>query len=578
VKRLLAALAGVLLIAGCTGVPTSSAPQTVQALDSDPASGGPSIAPPVNADPLTLVQSFLAANATDADGHNSARAYLTSTARTRWSDTTATVIADDYSVGTYDKRTRTVPVFGRVLGTLNSSGVYTPSRAGIGEGGGRQTFPFTVLTVDGQNRIDQLRKGLLLTDQQFRSTFQQHVIYFYDIAEANLVPDLRWSAISDRTQLATWLLTQLVAGPRPELENSVSTDTLPAGTDARQLTVTLGTPTRIEIPGSSQLDPGVRDRLAAQISQTLLETVSGRPLSITDGGTPVTIPHVADDRFTASDFAAAIGPTAPDPAVYYLLDGRLITETGKPLGGPLGNGTYFLNSVAVGRPTAGGPLLVAGVEGQGAAGRLLVGNQTAGLRATTVHGVLSRPALAPGRSEVWIGAGSSLYRVTVNGTDSKVSPVPIPESGGGRVLAVRLSPDGSRIAMVVAGASASSAQLYIGSIVRGTGQVRVDTMEPISPEQVVVRDVAWLDSQRLFAIGSISGSNDARTFETGVDGTEWTNSGIGNLSVPPDSVTVATAANVWVSASGYVWKQSGDQWLSPGPTGQTPGRVPIYLS
>ena len=146
------------------------------------------------------------------------------------------------------------------------------------------------------------------------------------------------------------------------------------------------------------------------------------------------------------------------------------------------------------------------------------------------------------------------------------------------MVAARLSPEGSRIAVVVSGAKASSAQLDVGSIVRASGQVRVDQLLPVSPEGVVVRDVAWLDSFKLFAIGTLSATNEPRTFETGVDGTEWTNLGIGNLSPPPDSVTVTSAANVWVSSNGYVWKQSGSQWVSPGPTGQTPGQMPVYLS
>ena len=92
------------------------------------------------------------------------------------------------------------------------------------------------------------------------------------------------------------------------------------------------------------------------------------------------------------------------------------------------------------------------------------------------------------------------------------------------MVAVRLSPDGSRIAIVVSGAKASSAQLYVGSIVRGSGQVRIDQMPPVSPEGVVVRDVAWLDSNKLFAIGKIAATGDPRVFTTGVDGSEWTNS------------------------------------------------------
>ncbi|MFN2560967.1 MAG: LpqB family beta-propeller domain-containing protein [Jatrophihabitans sp.] len=579
-KRAVVAVAAVLLLGACTGVPSSSAPQTVEPLQTPGATAGPTASPSPNADPLTIVQSFLAANPTNADGDTLARAYLTSAARNRWSDNTATIVADDYSVSTYDATTRSVTVFGRVLGTLNAAGVYTPSLQGIGEGGPRRQFRYTLTKAAGQNRIDQLPNGLLLSDQQFRATFQQQVLYFYDASETYLVPDLRWSALGDRGELASWLLTQLVTGARPELQNAVNTDTLPTQADARNLTVHLGSPTRIEIPGSSLLAPAVRDRLAAQVGYTLFNTLSEHTITVTDGGKAVQIPSVGGIQFSAADFPSARGPSPPDPAVYYLVNGQVHTENGKPLSGALSDRRYFLFSVALARPHPAGPLYVAGVQGTGDTARLLVGT-TEGLRATGVKGELSRPAFAPGRAEVWIGVGSNLYRVTTDGTLPRSTQVPMPPgSGGGRVVAVRISPDGSRIAIVVSGAKASTAQLYVGSIVRGSGQVRVDAMQPVSPEGVVVRDVAWLDSSKLFAIGAIAATNEPRTFETGVDGTEWTNLGIGNLSYPPDSLTTtAEAPAVWVSSNGYVWKQeSPTQWVSPGPTGQTPGRMPVYLS
>jgi hypothetical protein len=367
----------------------------------------------------------------------------------------------------------------------------------------------------------------------------------------------------------------MVNGPRPELQNAVNTDTLPAQTEASRITVTLGTPTKVEIPGSSQLAGAVRARLAAQVSQTLRETLAERAMTITDGGRPVSIPQVGTS-FTASQFGSATGPPSPDPDVYYLLNGRVQNEAGKRLSGPLGDGSVVLSSLAAHRDE--GTLVVAGVQGSGNQARLVVGNQRVGVRPTPVHGALTRPAFAPGTDEVWIGDGPRLFRVEISGTHGVVSPVAIPSgAGGGRIVAIRLSPEGSRIAIVFAGATAGSASLYIGSIVRGSGQVRVDTLTLISPEGVSVLDVGWLDSLKLFAIGSFTGSAEGRTFQTGVDGSEWANSTISNLPNAPDSVTAATAAPVWVSENNLVWQQGGTQWVSPVSTGQTPGTMPIYL-
>lgn len=576
-KRVVAALAALaLLLAGCTGVPSSSAPQTIEALDTGGASATSAAPPNLSGGARDIVDRFIHANATTSGNPNFARAFLTPEAAAQWpgSDSTATIIANDYSVGTYNAHNRTVTVSGRVLGTLSADGVYTPSLQGDGQGGEKVPFVFDMAQVNSEFRIAKLHAGLLLIDDDFRATYRQQALYFYDLAGESLVPDLRWTGLSDKEQLAKWLLAQIVNGPRPELQSAVNADTMPAESDPRQITVTLGSPTTIEIPGSGQLPPNVRNRLAAQLSQTLLETLAGRDMSITDGGTPVSIPSLGGDVFAAADFASAIGPPAIPPEVYYLQDGRIRDDAGKPVPGV--DGGAFFDSVALARTKADGPLLVAGVTGSGDDARLEVGTAVrGGLRTTSLHGPLTRPAFVPGRSEVWVGSGARLYRVVIDATAARPQQIPL-VAGGGQIVALRLSPEGSRIAIVIAGGNGLT-QLYIGSVVRGAGAPRVDKLQPISPEGVVVTDVAWLDPFKLFAIGSLAASQDARTFETGVDGTDWTNTATNGLPTRPDAVAAATSSSVWVSAGGFVWKQSGNTWVSPGQTGQTPGTAPVYL-
>jgi hypothetical protein len=566
-------------LAACSGVPTTSAPQAVEALDTGDGNTQVSVAPR-EGDARQIVGYFLDENGATGVAHPAARAYLTTAANNRWSEDTATIIANEPTISTFDEQdndSATVTVLGRVLGTLNArTGIYTPSLQGDGQGGDRQRFVFHLVKLDnGLWRIDRPPQGLLLSDEQFRDTYRQQVLYFYDLNEDRLVPDLRWSAQDDRVQLAQWLLTLLVDGPRPDLAGAVSPDTMPAHIDPTRISVQLGTPTLIEIPGSSQLDAEVRDRLAAQISQTLIEVLSGREMSITDNQVPVQIPSVVGTVFDASDFTTSVGPPVPTSKVFYLTGGKVRDDSGSPVAGPLGDGSYFLSAVAIGQPKPDAPELAAGLIGSGSTAQLYVGSVRDGLNATRIRGALSRPAFAPGRAEVWVGAGSRLYRVDLAGAKPRVYPVQI-VTGGGRILALRISPDGSRIAMAIASATGKG-QLYVGSVVRGAGQVRVDGLQqPISPVGVVVTDVAWLDPVKLFAIGYLVGSQDTRSFETGVDGTDWTNSTV-NLPDPPDSVTAATSSNVWVSANGYVWELSGTTWTSPGGTGQTAGTQPVYL-
>jgi len=583
-RLLVAALAVPLTLAGCTGVPDSSAPQTVEPVNADP-NGSPTTAEPLKgAGPPRIVRDFLDANATvdqsDPTKHTAARAYLTAAARNQWSDQRVTIIKDR-QIKTYDPHTGRLLVYGRVIGTINASGIYQPAQQGSGDGGPATQFPFTLKRVDGQYRIDELHGGLLLTDDQFRESYQQHVIYYYDQSDRYLVPDVRWSAIratgSDLPQLVSWLVDQLVSAPRPELQDVVSTDTFPAQVTPDRVTVRGSADAlQIEIPGSSQLDASVRNKLALQLSRTLDEVVSGT-ITITDGGTPVTIPEVGSTVFSPGALADTPSDDDPTGNVYYLYNGRVDDEVGRYISGPLGTGVYNLTSVAVMRRGSSFPLQFAATSGSGSDMRLLVGTQ-AGLQQTSVHGQLSRPTWAPGGiNEVWIGVGSQLHRLTVKGTTAKDSIVQLSGTTvGGRIRAVRVSPDGSQVALVVSGAG-TTAQLFVGAIVRDSSGVRVVGLASISPPGVIVTDADWTTPLRLVLIGGTKPTN-GNIYEVGVDGSFWVAKGTVGLPDPPVSIT-ASAVGTWVEAGAQVWSQSGATWQSPSPTsGQVYGRAPVYQS
>jgi hypothetical protein len=89
---LVALLACVALVAGCTGVPTSSGPQTIEQVNPGAAVAGPSISPKPGEQPYYLVQDFLQASVSDPSGSSSARAFLTPAAAGQWSDSSVTVL------------------------------------------------------------------------------------------------------------------------------------------------------------------------------------------------------------------------------------------------------------------------------------------------------------------------------------------------------------------------------------------------------------------------------------------------------------------------------------------------------
>lgn len=575
--RVVAVMGAVLaLLCGCSGIPDSSDPQTIQPIDVDEGQGSVLASPQTNIDPRTLVQDFLTTNPTDPVNHRVSRQYLTRQADADWSDKTATIISAE-SVGIY-KPNKPITVRGRVVGTLNSAGIFVPSLQGTGSGGALQTFTYRLTKVNGQNRISSLPDGLVLTTHQFEHYYHQHALYFFDTAHRYLVPDSRWSALTG-THLDTWLMGQLASGPRAELRNTVSTDVLPVQANSPRITVKAGPPIKVEIPGASQLAARAKRRLAAQVGLTLTDPDSDEPIEISDNGADVPLPDNGGSEFTAAGFSDFVGPPAPAADVFYLRNGKIIRGgNGSALRGKLDQDSYLFTSIAVSESGAGPALSVAAVSGTGSSTRLIMGTQSAGYRATSLRGPISRPTWAPGTSEVWVGVGGKLYRAPVSGNVAKPAQVSVPSAaGGGRILAVRLSPEGSRIAMVIASAGGDK-QLFVGAVVRSAGQVRVDPLQSISPAGVTVTDVAWLGTLKLIAIGSNVSGGDAQIFESNADGALWTGRDIGALPDEPDSVTAAVKQFAWVSTNGTVWEQDGRSWAPAGGSGsQTAGDQPVYL-
>jgi hypothetical protein len=568
-------VAGVL--GGCAGVPRSSSPDVVQPIGTATSAEGPSIQPFPGESARDIVTNFLLANSLDANQHTSALQFLTEGARNRWNDATATIV-DDETIGVFRPDKPQVVVTGRIVGTLNANGIYVPSRQRIGNGGGRVKFTYGIKKVGGQYRIDQPSPGLLLTEEQFQEAYHRRSLYFFDLANRYLVPDVRWSALSG-LPLDEWMINQLAIGPSPLLQNAVNNGNLPSQVSTQRRFIRAGSPLRVRIPGSSQLPAASRNRLAAQVGTTLNEATPGGLFEITDGDTPVRIPATSSDEFSSTDFSGPTDPPQLAPAVYYLRRGHIVDSHGRDVPGPANNGRLgSLTSLAVGKAAPSSQLAFAAV----ADSRLLIGSESAGLRKTRIRGNLSRPVYFPGMDEVWVADGSRIYRVTGSASapsQTKISQVAVPSLGKGqRIVALSISPEGSRLAMVVSSPDGSN-QLYIAAILRTPTQVRIDLPgAPISPEGVSVTDVAWIENVQLIAVGELSRGGEGRIFNTNVDGSFWSETATGNLPDKPDSVAVTQGNLVWVSANDTVWYQSGSQqWASPGSTGQTSGYAPTYV-
>jgi hypothetical protein len=175
--------------------------------------------------------------------------------------------------------------------------------------------------------------------------------------------------------------------------------------------------------------------------------------------------------------------------------------------------------------------------------------------------------------------------VLTRSRDVQNVPIEPPLAQKTYITAVRLSPEGARIAMVVSQSPASNpdigtpSEIWVGTIVRAGGRVRVAGLTQISPPDVHVNDVAWYDADKLFAIGSYTATGNFATFEVQADGSLWTFHLPVNLPGRPTSLTAASNSVAVVAVASSLWRQDGASWVAllGGEGGFAPGTNPIYI-
>src|SRR5580692_9800950 len=325
---LTAAVAGT----GCAGVPNGSAPQAIGTIDRPAPANLPKPTPGM--DPDVLLREFLKATADPANRHLAARQFLTQSASDAWDDAGSALLLDHVVfVETHSAERVSVSMHADILGSLSDIGVFE-----TGEGALPDPGPIELIKTGGGWRIDRLPNGVFLDWQQFQETYKRHNLYFADPTGKTVVPDPRYVAVSDPDQLPTELMSKLIAGPRPEMTNSVRNM---LGSPLRlrgPVTRADGGKTgigkgyggaRVELEGLSTTDPHSRQLVAAQIIWTFARADIAGPYVIDADGAAL------DDRFAngweATDVAST-DPGADDGAaagLHALAGGSLLSIDGE---------------------------------------------------------------------------------------------------------------------------------------------------------------------------------------------------------------------------------------------------------
>ena len=473
------ALAACLALAGCTSLPTSSAPAPFDVSAKD-GSGiqfsaeGPS----ADADAATLVNDFLLACAAGPqDDYATARLFLSAASARSWQPETEILVYDTDTAPSVTAGSETatqVDVTVAVLGvaSVDASGVLTRVATST------VSRTFTLVREEGQWRINNPENMVLMSRASFTASFSLANLYFPTAEGGDLVADPRWYP---SRRLASHLLAGLVEGPRQSLA-PVTANAIPPGTTvpSQGLDVADGV-ARVELNAVMLSSESARTTLAWELVRTLTQVADVLRVNASLSG------DVLDMQ------AIPVPPT-------YSLD----TLVGA---GPGGIGLVSSSSVTeLTAVTDASNPTVSPVDSS-----LIAWSGTDGVYAqrggTTVAFLPGQAPLGPSVDRFgWVWGPATASSVSVGGGVDGAFSVSVESESAGQIRAVRISPDGTR-ALVLRGSDATA---WVGVVERGASgrPLAIRSLEEIPLEHGSVVDASWTTSTGLALVVRPTGEDD----------------------------------------------------------------------
>lgn len=293
--------------------------------------------PPVDGwSPAQIVQGFLTASASFGAYSYIAKEYLTPQGRQTWNPFWSAIVYKSgpsvkdlvYTSPKKDKATM------RIAGTPQAYLVGTP--------GGSFTVPsasspdqaaipqprFSLVKLNGQWRIEDAPKQLLLTSDSFQNDYQRSKLYFFDPAGKILVPDPVYVPLQAGGPhgLITGLVNDLISPPKDWLSGGATKTAFPPGTKILGVTID-GVTAVVNLGGTiAKTSKASLTEVMEQVSSQLLLTLRGatrsgqavQSVEVEVNGKPW-VPHNAQGNPVQSNarYNPANGPSLP---LFYAVD------------------------------------------------------------------------------------------------------------------------------------------------------------------------------------------------------------------------------------------------------------------
>ncbi|MFD9575471.1 LpqB family beta-propeller domain-containing protein [Streptomyces sp. NPDC059982] len=583
------------LLAGCASMPDRGEIRRVdaaQGVDSQVRVFG---APPADkASPADIVDGFLEAMTSDDPQLATARKYLTEGAAKEWKPGSAVTVlsAGLDRVPVHGERDPEGPrwkVTGKKLATVDERSAYQP------ETGGKRYEEFLQLVqVDKQWRIATPPSGLVLSESDFQRIYKPVNKYYF--AGGKLVADpvyVRQRSDPDsRMDPTTQTVQSLLAGPSKWLGPVVST-AFPTGAALREGTKSLSYDGQntLRVPlnekggnvgqpqcqkMATQLLYTVRDLTASRLDRVELLRPDGRSSLCWVTGS------------TASVLANR--PPSPEHQYYVDKDSKLVRmvlnvnaeeqqqDKPEPAPGPLATAAAF----KVGSAAVTYDEKRAAVVSDDGHGLYVVTLTTAGQMPPPLLNSKTGKLTAPSwdaQGDLWIAdldpQTQGLYRIP--GGTGAPQKVDVAGLDGGKITALKASPDGVRLALLVE-REGGRKNLYLGRIERPEVQgdaspLSVRELRPAAPQMAEVTAMSWAPRGRLLVVGRESGGVDQARYML-ADGSMVAASlpgatGLSAIAAAEDEAKPVVASS---TEDGIVWLPPGAQWR----TVAAGGRAPVY--
>lgn len=555
-RRVLLAAALIGLLSGCAGIPTSGPviPSDVDRSDQvdAPAPYVPRAvrSPEPGADPVEIVEGFLAASVSYASDATTVREYLTPAAARSWepSDQVTVTVKRPEVEATADGLG--VRLSYSAIATTDASGAYSEVAR---DDRTTSEVRLKLSRVNGEWRIAKPPDGVIMSVSDFDLEFAPHYRYFFDPTFTVMVPEPIYLPRGGNTE--TLLAKALVSGPSAWLEPAVAT-AFPDSTKlaVASVPVTDGT-AQVELSfDDSPVGTEKREQMAAQLAWTLTSAEVAEIEATVDGG-----PLLAGEPIRRSDFQANAYTSGRDSQLYLLDQQRDLVATvsdggqAERVAGPFGR-SMDIAEFAV---DPDGSQIVAISQDRR---QVLHAATDQGADLETIAVGTNLASLAWDRTgRIWMleddGAGAELRATR---SDGDTETIAVRQRVAGDIEAIAVSPDGIKMGMVIDGTA------YAGVIVPNTDGADITNLEPVDLPGTVL-DIAWSDATTVAVLAEES-NEDPEVSLIEVASREVT--GLGSLptTADGDASAIAAASLEQVIVGTSVDASSPDQlWANDGP-------------